>query len=89
MDDVYFIERDSDHWHAMWKWLGEHPWNEGLPDPISADCEHECWQYMGTEPGDAPAEWFDCFRHRYHPRLQRRVYLRRLSVPPTQPQPQE
>lgn len=52
----------------------------------------ECWQYMGTElRGDT---WEHVFRHRAHPRTNRREYWRTPASdqfhrdnPPTKPQP--
>ena len=78
MNDLYFCERASGHWDAMWAWLGHHPLNDGLAEPTVACCPetNEAWQYMGTER-HADGRWYDCFRHRHHPKRQERIYVRR------------
>jgi hypothetical protein len=77
MQDAYFVEKDSPHWDAAWEWLAAHPWNVTLNSPVEAECPEtgEVWQYMATECDDG--RWFDVFRHRHHPTMRRRVYLRR------------
>ncbi len=78
MIDHYFVERDSDHWDAMWAWLVAHPSSGGM----EAECPEtgEVWQYLGTERGEN-GRWHDVFRHRHHPRTGERTYLRRPSQP--------
>ena len=87
MDGIYFVERGSDEWNRMWKWVGNHPINEGLKHPTVAQDKEwgECWQYMGTEQNEN-GTWSHCFRHRCHPsrverNLEPRVYLRSWKAP--------
>lgn len=77
--DCYFVLPPGPEWDRMWAWIAAHPVNKGLPDPLEAEDTEtgECWQYMDTEQDEgSPPCWVHVFRHRYHPVLKRRMYLR-------------
>jgi hypothetical protein len=63
-------------WSAMWSALIGH-WHGDAAD--YNDRYGESWQYMGTElRGD---NWEHVFRHRMHPKTNRREYHRILASP--------
>lgn len=67
----------ADHleWEAAWTALASHRLNQG--DRCCQDLNAlEVWQYMGTEAEPDGSAWFHCFRHRCHPRTQKREYIR-------------
>lgn len=75
--DVLFIKREQPEWNYMWNLMAKHRLNEGLEEPTVAHFNYEGWQYMDTSVYDG--QLAHCFRHRCHPKTQRREYLR-LSV---------
>jgi hypothetical protein len=63
--DLVLIKLDSPEWNYMWKWLADHPINDGLDEPGIVDYKGEQWQYMGSlKQGD---KIIHQFRHRNHP----------------------
>jgi len=63
--DLVLIKIDSLEWDYMWKWLSDHPINDGLDEPSIVDNNGEKWQYMGSlRQGDKTIHQF---RHRNHP----------------------
>ena len=71
----------SKEWDAAWQALGE---LSGDHDFVGEDPESgEVWQYMGSVRRlDA---WWHEFRHRWHPRKQRRLMYRVLATRGWQP----
>lgn len=70
LSDLVTVIRDSHEWHVMWQLLASLPMNMG--DVNCEDSETgECWQYMGSIPFEG--KYFHEFRHRYHPKVQRRL----------------
>lgn len=72
-----WIERNNPEWDRMWQKLGENPFNAGSENPTVCENLGECWQYMGTEfvGNEQGKKWMHCFRHRCHPKTNKRQYL--------------
>lgn len=63
--ELILIEINSPEWDFMWKWLENHPLNQGIENPSQATNENESWQYMGSfKQGERVLHQF---RHRNHP----------------------
>jgi hypothetical protein len=72
--EMILIKRDSQEWNNMWDNLAIHPINEGIEEPSVALNESEGWQYMGSFRQDNRI--IHEFRHRNHPKFQRREYVK-------------
>ena len=68
-NDIRFVEEKTSEWIVMWDRLAKNPLNYGLL-PRTAEHQGEVWQYMGTAKGHHE------FRHRNHPRTNKREYVR-------------
>jgi hypothetical protein len=77
MGELTFKKPGTTEWDAMWAWVAAHTLNAGLVEPTVGLCPftNEAWQYMGTRSDGA-----DEFRHRHHPRTQKREYLARSEA---------
>ena len=73
--ELILITPESDEWNYMWKWLAEHPINEGITEPTIAYNEGESWQYMGSYKQKERV--IHTFRHRNFPKGN---YVKTLSV---------
>lgn len=85
----WLMDRTDPEWDAMW--AGLFSWDRlvnGYDEPatVANDAlQGESWQYMGTVTRDSEtigrreregrAEFFHQFRHRWHPTLERKVYV--------------
>jgi len=72
--EMVLIKKDSQEWNNMWDKLANHPINESIEEPSLAVNEGEAWQYMGSFRQDTRI--IHEFRHRNHPRFQRREYIK-------------
>jgi hypothetical protein len=72
--EMVLIKKDSQEWNNMWDKLANHPINEGIEEPSLAINESEAWQYMGSFRQDTRV--IHEFRHRNHPKFNRREYLK-------------
>jgi|APTNR8051073442_1049403.scaffolds.fasta_scaffold00075_78 hypothetical protein len=72
---LVFVERDEPAWPVLWKYFdSKHILLYGKSDRRDLDpSTGETWQYMGTVLLEEGIE--HQFRHRHHPRAQRRLYL--------------
>lgn len=72
--EMVLIKEGSQEWERMWDMVANHPINEGIEHPSIAMNNGEGWQYLGTfrNGGISISE----FRHREHPRFQRREYIK-------------
>lgn len=73
---LYFVKRDSDTWNDMWnRFVRTHFLRFGTSETTAHNKEYsEVWQYMGTvhkPTGEAEHQ----FRHRMHPKTQKREHL--------------
>ena len=64
--ELVLINPNSAEWNYMWKWLEDHPINEGLTNPSIALNNGEGWMYMGTYQQDNRI--IHTFRHKDHPK---------------------
>lgn len=70
--EMGFAEPGSPEWAAAWAGLAA---VSGDEDREAYDKESgERWQYMGADRRDD--RWVHTFRHRWHPRMKKRWYLR-------------
>ena len=68
---IAFVEEDSAEWRAAWKRLAR---MSGDADFMAEDPQTgEVWQYMGSVRHGP--QWQHEFRHRNHPREQKRLLL--------------
>lgn len=72
--EMILIKQDSQEWNNMWDKVANHPINEGYEKPSILFNEGEAWQYMGSFKQDSRI--IHEFRHRNHPRFQRREYIK-------------
>jgi hypothetical protein len=64
--EYVFIKTDSKEWGDMWDFVREHPINEGLEEPCTAENNGEEWQYLGSfKQGKIVISQFI---HKSHPR---------------------
>ena len=69
-----FMHRREREWHLAWKELAD---RSGDQDMVGLDPESgEVWQYMDSAPIGPRGRWVHEFRHRWHPVLHRRWYVR-------------
>ena len=68
-----FIEPNTPEWLYMWAELAQDELNTNLEEPETAHNDGEEWQYMGSETDGETAMHY--FRHRNHPRTNRREYV--------------
>lgn len=69
--EFILIKQDCLEWEYIWNWMGNHPINEGLPDPKDAlnPINGEQWAYMGSfKQGN---KIIHMVRHRLHPTTNR------------------
>ena len=69
--ELVLLVIDSPEWEYMWRWVAEHPINNGLAEPSVAFNDNktwmygETWQYMGSyKQGNKVVH---SLRHRFHP----------------------
>lgn len=73
LNDVYYIDRNSEVWDAVWGLLAKNPINQG--DPICEDLETGlCWEYIGSKNNS------HVFQHSNHPKTQRKENIE-ISYP--------
>jgi hypothetical protein len=72
--EMVLIKQDSQEWERMWEMVSNHPINEGIEHPSIAMNNGEGWQYMGSFKQSNRI--IHEFRHRFHPKFQRREYLK-------------
>lgn len=72
--EMVLIKQDSQEWERMWDMVANHPINEGIEHPSVALINGEAWQYMGSFKQDNRI--IHEFRHREHPKFQRREYIK-------------
>lgn len=73
--ELILLKIGSNEWENAWEWVANHPINEGYDEPSLVPNKGAGWQYIGTfknKDGRAISE----FRHRNHPRFQRREYIK-------------
>ena len=64
--ELHFIEPDTPEWNVAWS---------AFSDRSELDVRTgEVWQYMGTVK-HPDGRWYHNFRHRCHPRTQKREYV--------------
>ena len=69
--EYVFIKTDSKEWGDMWDFVREHPINEGLTEPCTAENEGEEWQYLGSfKQGNIVISQFV---HKHHPKTNEQV----------------
>jgi len=68
------VEVGSKEWEHIWKWLENHPLNEGLENKASAPNEGEEWEYMGSYL-NSDGKCLHSVRHRFHPTSKRKEDL--------------
>lgn len=73
-DSMFHVQRGSKEWDAMWARLALEPVNAGVQDPSCAECDGECWQYMGSSLKHDSGTVVHEFRHRFHPKTRTREY---------------
>ena len=71
---MVLIKQESAEWENMWDNLAIHPINEGYENPSIVLHNGEAWQYMGSFKQDNRI--IHEFRHRHHPRFERREYIK-------------
>lgn len=67
---------DPEEWAAMWDSLKRSYRADDFAEHNDRACES--WQYMGTAMGSE--SWVHSFRHRMHPRTQRREHHRVIAT---------
>ncbi len=72
-DGLTMVNPNCTEWDCMWKALANHKINKCLSDPLVADNFDEVWQYMETT--HRKQRVFHVFRHRLHPKTQRKEYI--------------
>jgi len=66
--EYIFIKTDSKEWGDMWDFVRDHPINEGLDEPCTADNKGHEWQYLGSFKNKDIV--ISEFRHNLHPRTE-------------------
>jgi hypothetical protein len=81
MEGIRFVAAGSPEWDYMWERLASDPLNSD--DAVPTQCFHdgacEAWQYMGT--ASMPVGWVHEFRHRAHPKTDKRETFRVKAQP--------
>jgi hypothetical protein len=82
-----WLRRGSKEWNRAWKELMTQMGDTelGMEDPETG----ERWQYMGTVRRVARKLWWHEFRHRHHPREQKRIYTQIYAGPTWEPMDEE